>query len=363
MNKIAFILGTRPEILKLMPIIKEIPEEQREIIWTGQHYSPELAEAWWAEEGFKPDIECCYGDDDEERHPCNATNAMRLAEMIAEINAQIVGFSNLHWVVVQGDTDSALAGALAAAKLNIPVFHVEAGSRSGDSIQPEEINRKLIDHCASGWAAAYPWDMDNLQTEGIGHQASDNVIMSGDTLIDGLKEWEAKVNPKDMPGESWNILATIHRAETLNNKQALSEIFSFLDNLAMSTPVVLLAHPHLWQAASDNLLAFADYKFQTRDALPPSEFRKALMYSKLFITDSGGAATEAAYFGVPTIIARDNLELHDLENCGRIILGGRTQESLSKAMLTVQSNAPLSLEVKQAWHGQAGKLIAERLLA
>jgi len=356
MKHIAFILGTRPEILKLTSVIKEIPPEQREIIWTGQHYTPSLAEDWWEEEGFNPTAICEF----KSRYATDC-EAERLAAMIPALVCELQRKA-FDWVVVQGDTTSAFAGAYAALKLSIPILHVESGGRSGQRDQAEEQNRRLIDTIATCRAAAYLHDMNNLMREGL----SEGSFWSGDTLIDGLKEWEEK-NPQDELRYGGRPIATIHRSETLNNPDYLHPILDFMSALGGA---VVFAHPHLQKViGEEEIREHQHWNIIWRSPLRPSEFRDILRGAcrdnedHFFITDSGGAATEAAYMGVPTLIARDVLELSDLEKCGRLVLGGRTAESLSAAMLKLQCNAPLSLEVKQAWHGQAGKLIAERLMA
>lgn len=355
MDRIAFVLGTRPEILKLKSVIDAVPKDQRVIIWTGQHWSKSLSDDVMSACGFVPDmlippIMC-------------EPPFLRLAEMVIAIGPRLQSMP-LKWLVVQGDTDSALAGALTAIRLGVPVYHVEAGSRSWDRSQPEETNRVLIDDIASASAHAYDVDGRNLLAEGV--EKFRQSIFSGDTLIDDLKVWEAQ-NPQNPLLYGGRPLATIHRAETLNDPDRLHAILDFLSDMGGA---VMFTHPHLRQVVGDDEIThIRRWNILWRDPVSPSEFREILRGASrdnskhVFITDSGGAATEAAYFGVPTVIARDHLELHDLADCGRIVLGGRTRESLAEALQKATRDAPLSEKVKSAWHGEAGKRIAERLLA
>lgn len=348
---ITFILGTRPEVLKLAPVITAIPAEKRRVIWTGQHWSPELNQGLEQEIGADL-IPPVVSDDWTLDLYSVKSEGERLARMLSYLSRSLEGLPS-RWVVVQGDTTSALAGALAAAKLHIPVYHVEAGSRSGNRRQPEELNRILIDHAASGWSAAYHCDQKHLQAEGI------KAPWHGDTLIDSLRTW--KEGAGKLPGATGRVLATIHRAETLDDKVALSNVIGFLGQLVEQWPVTLYAHPHLSNALIAHGIA-APKAVEVLPPLRPAEFRLALARSHALITDSGGAATEAAYLGLRCILAREETELLDLVASRRIMVGWRTPETLGAACKKAIPNAHLLSRVERSWRGGAGKRIAEELL-
>ncbi len=355
---IGFVLGTRPEVLKLGPVIEKIPAEERCIIWTGQHWSPELAATVMRDASLPtPDRFVQWHG----AHPVDGFS--RVAYMLNDLGHKL-SEGHWKWVVVQGDTDSALAGALAAAKLGIPVFHVEAGCRSGDRRQPEELNRVLIDHAMYMGSCAYGCDLGNLAHEAIfttlREPALRQAIMSGDTLIDSLVAWREKHPEQDRASD--NIVATIHRAETLEDKQALSEIMGFLSELGAGNQghVVLYVHPHLAQMLERNGIEKPPGVAWV-EPLAPSEFRSVLSRARACVTDSGGVATEAARFGVPCLIPRDVTELRDLHACGRVVVGGRTRESLWEHYWECKRDAPLSPEVEAAWSGHASERIAEVL--
>ena len=338
---IAFVLGTRPEITKLSPLIARIPQEQRQVIWTGQHWSESLlGDELWAAVSRNHLLSVPIGID----MGCTRNELDRLSLLVEWLNGSLPQ-KHLRWLVVLGDTTSALAGALAGAKLGIPVYHVEAGSRSGDRSQPEELNRKLIDQCATGHAHSYHCDGTNLEREGIRSS-----FWSGEIAIEPL------IGVKAEPGSE--IIVTIHRAETLNDPQALGGITQFLRELAEDHHVAFYCHPHTAQ-----VLPVMMGNVVVRNPLPPSEFRDALRKASSVVTDSGGVAIEAAYLGVPCVIAREVTELADLVECGRIIVGGRTAQSLWQALAVAQRDAPLSEKVQHAWQGQASEHIAERLMA
>ena len=348
---IAFVLGTRPEAIKLAPLIRRIPAEERCLIYTGQHYDQALAFDVWAD---------CGGY--EFQHILKVvgqTDAERLGSLVSQLAGGILAgirFPSIgleaqrpRWVVVQGDTTSALAGALAAAKLDIPVYHVEAGSRSGDKQQPEEMNRKVIDQVASGHACSYHCDAANLRREGIMCH-----LWSGDIAIDALL---ADGLPAIEPGDA--VVVTIHRDETLRNAEAVKQITAFMRDLAREQPVVFYRHPHTAQVMTDDLLRGVD----AREPIPPGEFRQEMARARAVVTDSGGAAIEAAYMGIPCVIAREVTELADLAECGRVVIGGRERETLWKAWGEAQRNAPTSEKVQHAWKGRASECLAERLMA
>lgn len=346
---ITFVLGTRPEVIKLGPLIRRIPEGQRRVIWTGQHYSESLV-------GSLPDLLGVSIDRKLEplsQHLWEETRAgakdvLALSHMVKQLVYAIVP-PTPKWVVVQGDTTSALAGALAAAKMGIPVYHVEAGSRSGDRSQPEELNRILVDHIATGHAYSYHCDGANLQREGILSH-----LWSGEIAVDALLE-DGNL-PEAAAGD--RVVVTIHRAETLGDRDAVGGIAQFLRELAVAGPVDFYRHPHTAQVMTDDMLDGVN----VLAPVGPAEFRQALMHADAVVTDSGGVAIEASYMGVPCLVARDTTELRDIEEAGRLVVGGRTVDSLRSACQAAQRDAPLTEKLEHAWAGKAAESIAGRLM-
>ena len=348
---IAFVLGTRPEVVKLAPVIAQIPEEERRVIWTGQHWSPELMQGLNVEEWRPTRIVT---------EPAADTDGQRLAAMLSELLFEVqTGLPR--WVVVQGDTTSALAGALAGAKLGIPVFHVEAGCRSGDRTQPEELNRVLIDHAATRHACSYKCDWGNLDSEGI----RQGVLFSGDPAIDSLMTWKASLDADCTPFASGgtDVLATIHRAETLADPAKLAGILDFLGDLAQEREVTLFAHPHLQTVLRSHGLDAGARGVTVLEPTSPSRFRAALARAGALVTDSGGASVEAAWMRVPCLMCRDVTELRDVQRAGLITVGGRTRESLHAAWSKAidPERWLLTRELERAWAGGASEKIAEVL--
>lgn len=345
---IAFVIGTRPEAIKLAPLIKLVPEEQRRVVYTGQHYTRSLAEDVWA------DVLPYHFDARLETG--GKTDAKRLAQMIRRLSVVLPGWDP-DWVVVQGDTTSALAGALAAVKSDLKVWHVEAGCRSGDLAQPEEWNRKAIDHLSQGWSYSYGCDGENLCREGIHLGGVNTALHSGDIAIDALLSQSGNFPPICPKSARGQVLVTLHRAELLDNPERLLNICAFLRDLAKTERVTFLMHPHTAEIVSSAVLKGV----KVREPLPPREFRSLLSSAKALITDSGGACVEAAYMGIPCVVARQVTEYHSLVTAGLLHLAG---DDIAKAY-SLATSMKDRFEMSRGaicWDGKAAGRIARRLL-
>jgi len=339
---ITFIIGTRPEAIKLAPLVAKIPPYLRSIIYTGQHYDTPLAHDVWADiGGFEFDtVLTIDGQDD----------AQRCGHLTRGIARALPAYKP-RWVVVQGDTTSTLAGALAGRKLGYPVYHVESGCRSGDLLQPEEWNRKAIDHLASGWSYSYPCDGTNLRQENIY-----GGLYSGDIAIDAL----LAQGPIEVSCARSGVVATIHRAEILANPKAVKGISDFLRELASNgKKVTLYRHPHTTGIMTDEMLTGVD----VREPTTPHAFRVAMASAELVITDSGGATVEAAYLGIPCIVPRQFTEHDNLLGWRRFALGGTSLETLRMAFRNIKY-APQHMpnDLRESWSGKASEKIAKELL-
>ena len=356
---IAFVLGTRPEVTKLAPIMNRIPEARRLVLWTGQHYTGSLIQSLWNDVGFKGPIEGIqpfsstplYSED----AGFGSNDARALSYMLHALTGMLrAPHLSVQCVVVLGDTTSALAGAIAGAKLGIRVLHVESGCRSWDMSQPEELNRKLIDHASTDHACSYKCDGLNLCDEGI-----INGVWTGDPGIESIMDWKNEVG--DLQRFD-SIIATIHRAETLTNPEKLKGVMDFLSDIAIDTTLTIFAHPHLMKCLEDARFKPWSSNITMLDPLHPNEFRKTLAQCGAVVTDSGGVTAEAAWLGTPCLLARDFTEYHDLVAEGRIVLGGRTRDSLHEAWSSLPVDLPPGSErLERAWDGKASERILEVL--
>jgi UDP-N-acetylglucosamine 2-epimerase (non-hydrolysing) len=254
--------------------------------------------------------------------------------------------------VVYGDTNSTIAGTLAAAKLRVPVAHVEAGLRSFNRAMPEELNRVVTDHLSDLLFAPTDTAMGNLVDEGLGDRAH----LVGDVMVDALRSIEVGPPPQWLePGQA--LLATIHRAENTDHPERLRQV---LDALARShRPVHLLAHPRLRARASEFGLdgALNAGSLVTRDPLPYSQLIGALTASAGVLTDSGGLQKEAFILRVPCVTLRSETEWPEtLDGSWNVLAGDRLEDVPSLAERT-----PSSVQGQPFGDGAAATRVVEML--
>jgi UDP-N-acetylglucosamine 2-epimerase len=301
--RIVTVVGNRPQFIKAAAVSGLLRERHEELlVHTGQHYDEELSRVFFSELGLAaPDRELEIG---------GGTNSQQTARMLAAL-APLLGELTPDAVLVYGDTNSTLAGALAAAQARVPVIHVEAGMRSFDRAMPEELNRVLTDHisdlllCPSDSAAA------NLHTESV----AGRVVVVGDVMVDvalrrlqAAREDDATVAKHGLTGGEY-LLLTAHRAGNVDHRERLHRLFSLI--AALPAPVVLPLHPRTrarLDAAGllDELSAIDGLR--VLDPLGYVEFSTLLCHARAIVTDSGGVQKEAYLAGVPCVTLRANTE-------------------------------------------------------
>jgi len=261
-----------------------------------------------------------------------------------------------NWVLVYGDTDSTLAGALAAVKLHIPVAHVEAGLRSFNRRMPEEINRVLTDHAADLLFTPTDTATRNLANEGI---SGKRVQQVGDVMYDAALYYRNKAKrPPGIPFDNGFILSTIHRAENTDDSNRLGNIISALNDAAAQTPVVLPLHPrtrkflHQWNLNAGNITIIEPVGYL--------EMIWLLDHCKLVVTDSGGLQKEAYFFRKPCITTRDETEWVELVESGWNVVVGANQDSIIAAFLTLK--CPAERQERLYGDGQAARKLAKYLM-
>jgi len=294
---IVTIVGARPQFIKAAAVSRALRARHREVlVHTGQHYDANMSAIFFDELGIPPpDVNLAVG---------SAGHGAQTGAMLAKIEEVLLA-EQPDWVLVYGDTNSTLAGALAAAKLRIPVAHVEAGLRSFNRAMPEEINRVLTDHLSDLLLCPSQTAIDNLAREGI----TRSVILVGDVMADALRLAAERADNSVLessgvqPGDY--ALATVHRAENTDDPLRLQGILIGLTLLDM--PVIFPAHPRARRA-----IAALEWK-------PPAHVRLiepvgylgmvALMRgARVILTDSGGVQKEAYWLGVPCVTLRDETE-------------------------------------------------------
>ncbi len=327
--KIISVVGARPQFIKLSSLSKELRKKHREIILhTGQHYDDELSRVFFSELSIpKPDYNLGIG---------SAEHGEQTGKMLKAIE-EVLTFEKPDLVIVYGDTNSTLAGALAAAKQNIPVAHVEAGLRSFIKSMPEEINRVLTDHVSSLLFCPTPTSVKNLKSEGI----TKGVYLVGDVMYDSLKEnlTVAEKRSKIMKRLNLNkkefYLLTVHRAENTDigkNLEKITHIVTHLDK-----KVVFPIHPRTKKRLSE--FNFLNRLLSKDDLLliDPVSYLDMLILEKnarYVLTDSGGVQKEAFFLKTPCLTLREETEWVETLKGGYNQLVGLEVDRVAKKIKT-----------------------------
>ena len=325
---ISIILGTRPEIVKFSPIIRECQRLNLDyfILHTGQHYSYDMDKVFFEQLNLpeaKYNLEVGSG-----------SHGKQTGKMLIGIE-EILMKELPDIVLVEGDTTTALAGALAAVKLGIKIGHVEAGLRSYDRTMPEEINRVLVDHCSDYLFAPTSKSAQILRNEGI----NDNKIFTvGNTVVDALyqnsKIAKSKSNILGVERGQY-LLATAHRQENVDYKKKFSELIKGLQLVQreFSIPLIYPIHPR----AKKQLIQFGiDYTDLTLvEPLDYLSFLQLESQAKLVLTDSGGVQEETCILGVPCVTLRENTERPEALEVGSSVLAGTNHNKILEAAKTM----------------------------
>lgn len=298
-SEVLHVVGARPNMPKAAPVIRALVEEgvPQCVVDTGQHYddamSRDLREALGMPD---PDVELRVG---------SGSHASQTAAILSAIEPVLLE-REPRIVVVYGDVNSTLAAALAAAKLAIPVAHVESGLRSHDASMPEEINRRLVDHISSLLLLTSPDAWVNLRTEGL---ADDRAVEVGNPMIDSLVATRDRIDfarrrvELGLSGEY--LLATIHRPSNVDDPEDAARVLALLADLGTRIPVLLPLHPR----ARSTLAGAANLPgLQVTDPMNYPDFLAAVDGAQAVVTDSGGVQEETSFLGVPCITIRSTTE-------------------------------------------------------
>jgi UDP-GlcNAc3NAcA epimerase len=308
------VVGARPQFVKAGMVSRALrcrPEIEESIVHTGQHYDRNMSQVFFAELDIPaPAYELGIG---------SGTHGSQTGRMLEEIEKVLLQ-ERPDWVVVYGDTNSTLAGALAAAKLNIPLAHVEAGLRSFNRTMPEEKNRVLTDHVSDLLFAPTSLALANLAREGLDHSGA---LLVGDVMYDAALYYGDRAGRqsrvleqlKIRPGQY--ILATVHRAENTNSEERLRTILTGLRRISHDIPVVFPIHPRT-QKAMLEAEGCTDLANGIQFTEPVSYLDMAMLEknARAIVTDSGGMQKEAFFFCVPCITLRGETEWQELIDMG-----------------------------------------------
>lgn len=334
---LAFVVGTRPEIIKMAPVIRECKRRGIAdlIIHTGQHYTYEMDKVFFEELGLRdPDYMLGIG---------SGTDAEQIGKILVGVESALTN-EQPDVVLVEGDTNSVFAGAFAATKLHIEVGHVEAGLRSFDRFMPEEINRVLTDHVSDFLFAPTEEAKKNLLTEGI---SANKISITGNTIVDAvhqnlqLAQKRVSVLSKLNLEKKNYFLITAHRRENVDNKARLSSILKGLTELhyEFDAPIMFPMHPRTRKRVAEFNLSLDGIT-----PISPIGFLEFLLLeanAELIITDSGGVQEEACILRVPCITVRDNTERPETIAAGSNLIVGTEPDRIvtgAKAMLNTPRN-------------------------
>ena len=322
--KIVTIVGARPQFIKAAPLSRELRKHHKEfLLQTGQHYDQDMSGVFFSELGIPaPDANLGVG---------SSRHGAQTAAMLEGIERILIA-EQPDWVIVYGDTNSTLAGALAAAKIRVPIAHVEAGLRSFNRRMPEEVNRVVTDHLAQLNLCPSTTAVANLEKEGI----TDNVHLVGDIMSDALT-WGLQ-SSQGIAHELLSslqiaaghfLLCTVHRSENTDDPERLAGIVDALNRL--DERVVLPLHPRTGKAIEATRLQL---KPHVRAINPIGYVQMIALAStaRMILTDSGGLQKEAYWLGVPCVTLRDETEWVETVSNGWNLLAGASADRVVDAV-------------------------------
>ena len=388
MIKLLTIIGARPQIIKAAAISRAVREKfagqvEEHILHTGQHYDANMSEVFFRELGIpEPDYNLHVG---------SGSHGVQTAKIIEGIES-VLTEQHYDGVIVYGDTNSTLAAAVAASKIHVPVFHVEAGLRSFNMGMPEEINRIVCDQLSSVLFTPTMTGMKNLMAEGFSGEGMNGlmdertpikslvrfadgrgqrVVLSGDVMYENSMYFSAMADVQSDIIERLGlryrqfVLATIHRPANTDNAENLRSIFRALNDIAEQhqMDVVLPLHPRTRKMIGDLRLEIGDLSYRIR-IIEPASFFEIIRLEKnaaIVMTDSGGVQKEAFFYGTPCVILRPETEWVEIVEAGAGILADADYERIMAAYEAL-ANKPVQFPALFG-DGKASEKIIGEILA
>jgi UDP-N-acetylglucosamine 2-epimerase (non-hydrolysing) len=357
MIHISAVVGARPNFMKVAPILDEIqrrPHVKARLIHTGQHYSPEMSAAFFEELAIPaPDVNLEVG---------SGSHTVQTANLMLRLETEFLQHRP-DLVLVVGDVNSTMAATLVAAKLGIPVAHVEAGLRSFDRRMPEEVNRLVTDALSDYLFASEPSAVKNLLAEGV---PKEKVFLVGNVMIDTLMKFRSKAKQSSVL-ERLGLnrgaygVATLHRPSNVDDIERLAALVRMLSALATRLPVVFPVHPR----TSDRMQT-AQISSGALILSPPLgylEFLHLISEARLVLTDSGGIQEETTILNVPCLTLRENTERPiTIEQGTNRLVGIDPADVLQAALETLETPARTA-RVPEFWDGHTSTRILDIIQA
>ena len=355
MKKVVSLVGARPQFIKEAVIGAEVRRRNswnHILVHSGQHYDANMSDVFFNELNIPhPDYNLGIG---------GGTHAQNTGRMLEKLEMLMLA-EKPDWVLVYGDTDSTLAGALAAAKLHIPVAHIEAGLRSFNQRMPEEINRVLTDHISALHFAPTELARINLINEGV---ASDKIHVVGDVMYDAALYYKPRARKPDWfdaLGIEQNtfVLGTVHRAENTDDKVRLQGILKGFEDASL--PVILPLHPRTRNKLQQMNLQFPA-NINVVDPVGYLEMVWLEINCKVIATDSGGVQKEAYFHQKSCVTLRDETEWKELVEKGFNSLAGANSKLITKLIDIASNNKFQNIEFNIYGGGDASRKVVEELI-
>jgi UDP-GlcNAc3NAcA epimerase len=321
--KLVSIIGARPQFIKIAPLVRALEQAschsapvENVIVHTGQHYNPKMSDIFFEELKIpKPSINLTIG---------SGSHSMQTGRMLEKVE-EVLLEHGADLVVVYGDTNSTLAGALAAVKLQIPVAHIEAGLRSCNRRMPEEINRVVADHVSDLLLAPTTRAMENLRIEGL----ASKTVYTGDIMYDAVvsardlaRQESAIAERLELSAGAYGVI-TLHRAENTDTPETLRNLMMAFNDISGTLPLVFPVHP---RTAKHLAIHFPERLLRPNIHLidPVGHFSmlSLVAHARMLFTDSGGLQKEAFFLDCPTITLREETEWMETVEAGANILAG-----------------------------------------
>jgi len=372
--KIVTIIGARPQFIKAAAVSRALAIHNQsvtssslrineKIVHTGQHYDDNMSQIFFRElEIPAPEYNLGIG---------SGNHGEMTGAMLQKIEAVLLK-EKPNCVLVYGDTNSTLAGALSAAKLHIPVAHVEAGLRSYNRRMPEEINRLVTDHVSDILFCPTQQAVENLKIEGIVSEDKSEgplhkvnkthrkVVLVGDVMLDSvIYHRQFSIKPQfELPQEF--ILATVHRAENTDNIDRLKAIFKAFEKISRRFPIILPLHPGTKKKITWLMSETSRPEFRIIEPVSYHEINYLLEKCFLVMTDSGGLQKEAFFFKKPCVTLRDETEWVELVNLGYNHIAGSDTKQIIDAV-QIMLNKRIDAKIDLYGQGDAGRKIVRIL--
>ena len=358
MKTVVHIVGARPNFMKVAPIYRAIRERgqlQQKLIHTGQHYDVKMSDVFFKDLGMpEPDVHLGVG---------SGSHAEQTAKVMVELE-KLWMKDRPDLVSVVGDVNSTLAAALVAAKLQIPVAHVEAGLRSFDRGMPEEVNRVVVDRLSDLLLTPSPDGDENLIKEGVDQK---RIHFVGNVMIDSLLQSRAAAMELDVLRRmelqpKGYAVCTLHRPSNVDDPETLGGLLGALGHVSREVPVIFPVHPRTRKMIEEKGLSGLLLEYPGIRLVEPMgylEFLCLTSQAKLILTDSGGLQEESTALGVPCLTLRENTERPVTITVGTNILVGTDPEAVKEEGLKAIAGKGKQGRIPDLWDGRAAHRSAD----